>query len=156
MSQWSIELEFVDNKSKKFWRARAEGATLHVNFGRLGTAGQTKVKDLADASAAMAELDKLAASKRKKGYADIAGGGQPTASAPAPAVAAVVTDTVDTAGASGPVTLRYQVGGRDMELTLRVDDATLKTELVERYADADAAAVALRRIHEALVDEGYR
>jgi predicted DNA-binding WGR domain protein len=75
MSDWTVHLEFEEGNSSKFWRARVEGKTLYVNYGKIGTNGQTQVKDLADPAAAKKEYDKLVAEKRKKGYVDAGGGG---------------------------------------------------------------------------------
>ena len=41
---WEVSLQVVEGGSKKFWRARVEGGSLYVNFGRIGTGGQTQVK----------------------------------------------------------------------------------------------------------------
>jgi predicted DNA-binding WGR domain protein len=77
MSDWTVHLEFEEGNSSKFWRARVEGKTLYVNYGKIGTNGQTQVKDLADPAAAKKEYDKLVAEKRKKGYADAGASGSP-------------------------------------------------------------------------------
>ena len=153
MSDWSVELELVDGKSKKFWRARTEGGSLVVNFGRIGTDGQNKTKDLGDAGAAEAELDKLAASKRKKGYADVAGAAKAT---PAPVAKPVVVPDAKDDAPTGPVTLTYTAGGRQMKLTMKVVGKALETELSETYPDEAAANKALARIQQALSEEGYR
>lgn len=70
MSDWTVQLEFEEGTSSKFWRARVEGKTLYVNYGKLGTNGQTQVKDFADRAGAMKEYEKLVREKRKKGYND--------------------------------------------------------------------------------------
>ena len=75
MSDWTVHLEFEEGTSSKFWRARIEGKTLYVNYGKIGTNGQTQVKDLADPAAAKAEYEKLVREKRKKGYQDAGEGG---------------------------------------------------------------------------------
>lgn len=75
MSDWTVHLEFEEGNSSKFWRARVEGKTLYVNYGKIGTNGQTQVKDLADPAAAKKEYDKLVAEKRKKGYVEAGAGG---------------------------------------------------------------------------------
>lgn len=75
MSDWTVHLEFEEANSSKFWRARVEGKTLYVNYGKIGSNGQTQVKDLADPAAAKKEYDKLVAEKRKKGYVDAGSGG---------------------------------------------------------------------------------
>jgi len=77
MSDWTVHLEFEEGNSSKFWRARVEGKTLYVNYGKIGSNGQTQVKDLADPAAAKKEYDKLVAEKRKKGYVEAGAGGSP-------------------------------------------------------------------------------
>jgi predicted DNA-binding WGR domain protein len=75
MSDWTVHLAFEEGNSSKFWRARVEGKTLYVNYGKIGANGQTQVKDFGDAAAARAEYDKLVREKRKKGYEDVGEGG---------------------------------------------------------------------------------
>ena len=62
MSDWQVHLEFEEGTSSKFWRARVEGGTLYVNYGKIGTAGQTQVKELGP-DGAHKELDKLVREK---------------------------------------------------------------------------------------------
>jgi predicted DNA-binding WGR domain protein len=82
MSDWTVHLEFEEGNSSKFWRARVENKTLYVNYGKIGSNGQTQVKDLADPAAAKKEYDKLVAEKRKKGYVDSGSGGAPAEAEP--------------------------------------------------------------------------
>lgn len=70
MSDWQVALAFSEDGSNKFWRARVDGTTLYVNYGRIGTQGQTQVKNFPSADAAKKEIDKLEREKRKKGYED--------------------------------------------------------------------------------------
>jgi predicted DNA-binding WGR domain protein len=81
MSEWTVHLVFEEGTSSKFWRARVDGKTLLVNYGKIGSTGQKQVKDFADAGAAAAEYDKLVREKRKKGYADAPDGAAPAAPA---------------------------------------------------------------------------
>src|SRR5438034_1238714 len=60
--------EFSEGTSNKFWNVTLSGSTFTVTFGRIGTAGQTQLKPCADEAAAVAERDRLAAEKVKKGY----------------------------------------------------------------------------------------
>ncbi|MDF2696227.1 MAG: hypothetical protein K0S65_4610, partial [Labilithrix sp.] len=60
--------ELVDGTSAKFWEVSADGARLKVRFGKIGSAGQTKLKDLASAQKATDEVAKLIAEKTGKGY----------------------------------------------------------------------------------------
>ena len=75
MSDWTVHLEFEEGTSSKFWRARVEGKTLYVNYGKIGSNGQTQVKDFASPDVAQKEYDKLVREKRNKGYQDAGGGG---------------------------------------------------------------------------------
>ncbi len=64
--------EFVDGTSAKFWEIDTNGNEVTVRFGRIGTEGQTRVKELADADAAASHAEKLIASKTAKGYRETA------------------------------------------------------------------------------------
>ncbi|PRY41731.1 DUF4132 domain-containing protein [Umezawaea tangerina] len=69
MRRW----ELVSDGSAKFWEIGRDGTSVTVRYGRLGSAGQTKVKDLASDAAAVAHVGKLVAEKEKKGYAEVGG-----------------------------------------------------------------------------------
>lgn len=175
MSDWQVHLEFEDDGSSKFWRARVEGKTLYVNYGKIGSNGQTQVKQLGDPDAAQAEYDKLVREKRKKGYVDAGGGGggddepddgdedededeggdededeAPRKPAPAPKPAAA-------APAARPAGVRYvlEAGKRRVETYLSVDGKTVRMESSETYADAEAAKKAHERLKKTLLGEGY-
>jgi predicted DNA-binding WGR domain protein len=75
MSDWTVQLEFEEGTSSKFWRARVEGKKLFVNYGKLGTTGQTQIKDFSDHASAVKEYEKLIREKKKKGYTDSSGAG---------------------------------------------------------------------------------
>lgn len=60
--------EYRDGKSAKFWSVSVDGVSVTTNWGRIGTEGQSKEKDHADAAAALKDAKKVAASKVKKGY----------------------------------------------------------------------------------------
>ena len=74
--------EFSEGSSNKFWDVKLEGCSVITTYGRIGTDGQSTMKEYDSEEQAQKEYDKLIASKVKKGYA-LAGG----ASAPAPAPA---------------------------------------------------------------------
>jgi DNA ligase 1 len=63
--------EFSEGQSNKFWEISVQGADMTVNFGRVGTNGQTKTKTFADHAAAQKEADKLIEEKTGKGYQEI-------------------------------------------------------------------------------------
>lgn len=151
---WEVSLQAVEGGSKKFWRARVDGGSLYVNFGRIGTGGQTQVKDLGSEAKARAELDKVAGSKRRKGYEDA---GDAVAGAPAPAAApalAVVSKPEEKPATSA--TLSFSSAGRTIEARLRVEGGVLHTEVAERFAGDEAAAAALARVRKALRDDGWQ
>lgn len=178
MSDWTVHLEFEEGTSSKFWRARVEGKTLYVNYGKIGSNGQTQVKQLGDPDAAQTEFDKLVREKRKKGYVDAgvaggpgAGGGggggeeedgdegddeegddeeEAPARKPAPAPKAA-------APAARPAGVRYvlEAGKRRVETFLSIDGKTVRMEAIETYADAEAAKKAHERLKKTLLGEGY-
>ena len=146
---WKVELVFSDGKSNKFWRARTEGSTMYVNFGRIGTTGQTQVKEFGSPGEADAALDKQAGSKRKKGYGDdpgASGGATPAAAPQAPALP----------GEPDSVTMVLEHNGRNVELTLHYDGSVIRTEVSETYASSEAAAAAFVRIQQAMAADGYK
>ena len=63
--------EFVDAKSSKFWEVWIEDISLCVRFGKIGTNGQTTLKEFPDAEAAEQARDKAIAEKIKKGYVEV-------------------------------------------------------------------------------------
>jgi DNA ligase-1 len=62
--------EFVDGGSSKFWEIWMDGCDVTTNWGKIGTAGQTKTKTFADEAKAKKEYDKLLAEKTGKGYSE--------------------------------------------------------------------------------------
>ena len=62
--------EYVDGGSSKFWEVSVSGCDVTVRFGRIGTQGQTQVKTLAEADAALRHAEKLIGEKTKKGYVE--------------------------------------------------------------------------------------
>jgi DNA ligase-1 len=60
--------EFVGGSSRKFWEIGISGNDVTVRFGRIGSAGQTRVKTFADASAAAEHCAVLIAEKTRDGY----------------------------------------------------------------------------------------
>jgi predicted DNA-binding WGR domain protein len=186
MSEWTVHLEFEEGTSSKFWRARVDGKTLYVNYGKIGSNGQTQVKDFGDAAAARNEYDKLVREKRKKGYQD-AGGAEPDdedthaddegdtdddaddaddeappAKKPArPAArpvpaAAAAPATAAAAPAVPGHRLVLDAGGRKVEATLYLDGKTMRMDSRETYASPEAAKKAFDRLKKLLGGEGYK
>ena len=62
-------LEFSDGSSHKFWSVSTEDCTVTVVFGKIGTAGQTQIKEFGSSEEAEKQAQRQAASKIAKGYA---------------------------------------------------------------------------------------
>jgi len=172
VSDWQVQLEFEEGTSSKFWRARVEAKTLYVNYGRIGAAGQTQVKEFASGDAAQKEFDKLVREKRKKGYADAGGGGgdgdadeddddaeEDEDDAPAPkkksGLAALAAAAASSAEDDG-IKLVLDAGGRKVETRLVLDGKTVRMDALETYASAEAAKKAHDRLKKALLAEGHK
>ncbi len=76
--------EFTDTQSSKFWRIEQDGHTLTLNWGRIGSAGQSQIKEFASAEQTAAEMAKLVKGKLGKGYVEVLPTGNETAATPAP------------------------------------------------------------------------
>ena len=86
--------EFSEGSSNKFWEAETKGKELRIRFGKIGSAGQLKLKVLASPAAAEAEMAKVIAEKVKKGYEAVGG------------KVAAATKTVKTASGIKPTHLK--------------------------------------------------
>ena len=167
MSDWTVHLEFEEGTSSKFWRARVEGKTLYVNYGKIGAAGQTQVKDFGSPELAQKEYAKLIAEKRKKGYVDQgaapAGDGDgaddesddsdDAEDAPPPKKAAA---PVAAAKPAGGLHLVLEAGARRVETVIALDGKTVRMDSVETYATPEAAKQAYERLRRMLAGEGYK
>ena len=60
-----------DRVASKFWEVTVDGSTVTVRYGKIGTNGQTSVKELASAAEADAQAAKVIGEKTKKGYTEI-------------------------------------------------------------------------------------
>lgn len=177
MADWTVHLEFEEGTSSKFWRARTEGQTLYVNYGKIGSAGQTQVKDFGDAATATKEYNKLVNEKRKKGYVDAGGGGgdedededtdaddgdgdEDDAPPPPKKAAAPAPAPKPAAAASGrpasATKLSLDGGSRKVDTYVWIDGTTVHMDSVETYANPDAAKKAFERLKKALGGEGYK
>jgi predicted DNA-binding WGR domain protein len=182
MSNWTVHLEFEEGTSSKFWRARVEGSTLYVNYGKIGSAGQTQVKDFGTSDLATKEYDKLVREKRKKGYVDAgsAGGGgddddedvndrddegddedEEEDEAPMPRRAPVpapapVAAAAPAARPTGGIRLLLETGNRKVETHLYLDGKTVRMDSTETYTSPDAAKKAHERLKKMLLGEGYK
>jgi len=178
MSDWTVHLVFEEGTSSKFWRARTEGKTLYVNYGKIGSNGQTQVKDFGDAAAAKAEYDKLVRDKRKKGYAEAGEGGDAGDDEADEAAEAAETDDGDDEAEAAPARRSaakpappaakpaaagvpghrfvLDAGNRKVETTLYLDGKTVRMDANEAYASPDAASKAFERLKKLLSGEGYK
>jgi predicted DNA-binding WGR domain protein len=77
------EFQFSEGSSNKFWAIEVNGKSQTVNYGRVGTNGQTQTKEFGSEAEAIKASDKLIAEKLKKGYREVTSGtksvGTPTA-----------------------------------------------------------------------------
>ncbi|HEY1546937.1 MAG TPA: WGR domain-containing protein [Kofleriaceae bacterium] len=173
MSDWTVHLEFEEGNSSKFWRARVEGKTLYVNYGKIGSNGQTQVKDFASPDVATREYDKLVTEKRKKGYQDAGGGGgggggdddeaddqsddeggdDDEDEAPAPKKPAVA---VAAPKPSGGTRLTLDAGNRKVETIVSLDGTKVRMDSTETYSSPDAAKKAFERLKKMLGGEGFK
>jgi predicted DNA-binding WGR domain protein len=77
--------EFVEGKSSKFWEIEMEGTSFTTTYGRIGTEGQSSMKEYDSEEKAEREYEKLVAEKVKKGYVLVDGNGAaPRKPAPKP------------------------------------------------------------------------
>lgn len=83
--------------SHKFWRIRVVGNEHHLEWGRIGTNGQSRVKTFASAAEALAAGRDIINEKLAKGYADVNLASVPsTTPAPAPAPTPAPVSTLPT------------------------------------------------------------
>ena len=180
MSDWTVHLEFEEGTSSKFWRARVEGRTLYVNYGKIGSAGQTQVKDFGSPELADKEYDKLVREKRKKGYVDAGSSGagagsdidedevnddredddeddeEVTSVAKRKPPAMPVAPPAAVARPAGGIRLLLETGSRKVETHLYCDGKTVRMDSTETYASPDAAKKAHERLKKMLLAEGYK
>jgi predicted DNA-binding WGR domain protein len=182
MSDWTVQLEFEEGTSSKFWRARVEGKTLYVNYGKLGTNGQTQVKDFADHASAVKEYEKVVREKRKKGYVDSSGGGreedeeledeedeeaeqaeqdeeqdeEQEARPKRKAAGKPAAAAAPAARPAGGLRMVLEAGPRRVETQLYLDGKTVRMDATESHASPEAAKKAFERLKRALAGEGYR
>lgn len=64
-------LRYADEKSDKFWRVETSGCQLVIHWGKTGTTGRYEIKEFDSEDECEKQASKLAASKRKKGYAEM-------------------------------------------------------------------------------------
>lgn len=77
------EFHYTDEKSNKFWAISISESSTTVEWGRIGTNGQSKTKDFASPAEAQTSYDKLVREKLKEGYQEVGSSGPAPAAAPA-------------------------------------------------------------------------
>ncbi len=136
------EFEFNEGKSHKFWRIELHGDSHTVQFGRVGTAGQTKTKSFGSQQQAQQSYDKLIAEKLAKGYHEIPG-------QDVPAVAATIEPlTAGQAEPEIPPSMRHDAPSTDSrpaeEIVVEVRRQLLLDPLDELWATWKPRTVRLR------------
>jgi predicted DNA-binding WGR domain protein len=98
--------QFSEGSSHKFWTIEVDGPRFTVQFGRIGTTGQTQTKEFASDALARQAADKLIAEKTRKGYTEVTAA--PTAAPPPPAPAATPSraKAAEPAAPAAPVALQ--------------------------------------------------
>ncbi len=76
--------EYVEGTSSKFWTVWCEGNDFFTQFGKIGSAGQKKLKSFSSPAQAEVEMAKKIAEKVREGYTEV-GGAPAAAPPPAPA-----------------------------------------------------------------------
>jgi len=74
-------MESFEDGSQKFWEIWQHGAAYSIRFGKIGTQGQTKTKELASESAAESEVENLVREQKRYAPNDIQTGGNRIADA---------------------------------------------------------------------------
>ena len=92
--------ELVEGTSSKFWEIRGDGNVVYTRYGRIGSDGQTTMKDQGSPEAAQKLYDKLVKEKTGKGYQEKGGAQTSTASAP-PAGGGTLAAVAAASGGSG-------------------------------------------------------
>ncbi|HEY5922659.1 MAG TPA: DNA ligase [Kofleriaceae bacterium] len=64
----NYKVSLVHTGENKFWTIEVRGGAHYTTYGKLGSAGQTRLVDLGSATAAKTDADKRAQQKRKEGY----------------------------------------------------------------------------------------
>lgn len=130
--------EFSEGTSNKFWEIELKGTSFTTTYGKVGTTGQTTLKEFPSADVAKKEYDKLIAEKTKKGY-KLASGGRGVSRAPTVAEdddddarPARPAGTAAAAASSGPGTpgaryFEFVEGTSSKFWEVRLDGETLTT-----------------------------
>lgn len=141
--------EFVDGKSSKFWQITLAGTSFTVQYGKLGTDGQTQIKDWPTAEKAQAEHDRLVKEKTGKGYVETSSGAEtptdgteaaPSAKAPTPKKAPKATEPVVPGSTDGWLDAGggYALGIRDGAIACRNEKGKILSSVPKPLKDGEA------------------
>jgi DNA ligase-1 len=72
-SQFARRFELVEGSSNKFWEVTRDGCMVTVRYGRIGSDGQARTKELASEELARRHAEELIAEKVTKGYRERGG-----------------------------------------------------------------------------------
>lgn len=95
--------ELIEGKAAKFWQWDIRGSQLVIEYGRIGTAGQSTVKDFASEAEASAAAAKLVKEKVGKGYQPAGESGAAEAASSVRVAAAETAEAPATPAAAPPV-----------------------------------------------------
>lgn len=121
------QFEYVDEKSSKFWEISHGGLCVLVRFGKIGTEGQTQIKEFESQADAEGHASKLIAEKTKKGYSEMNCVAKPLPMSKKPAVPQKSPSQI----ASDPL--------KEVESKIAEVQKRFKS-LLEKYADNDWVA----------------
>jgi predicted DNA-binding WGR domain protein len=65
------KLIYQDEKSNKFWEIKTNGKNFTTTFGKIGTAGQSQIKEFENEENCIKEAEKIINEKLKKGYEEV-------------------------------------------------------------------------------------
>jgi predicted DNA-binding WGR domain protein len=140
--------EFTDAKAHKFWSISLAGSSHTVQFGRIGTAGQTQTKEFSIAAEAQRSYEKLIDEKLRKGYVEVTeGNGSTSAPASSPATG--------TAGSTTSIHSATATQKSEQETTAGDPDgpaghASCEADAPDRVPDLSDAAVDIQSVAEPL------
>src|SRR5262245_40952997 len=89
------EFHLVEGTSSKFWAVSVTDCSMTVQYGKIGSSGQTQLKTFASTTEAQQAAEKLITEKSRKGYKEVDSAAPARAPAPeaAPAPKAAPTPT---------------------------------------------------------------
>lgn len=95
--------EYTDARSHKFWSIRLDGCSYTVQYGRIGTVGQTQCKQFGTEAEAQRSYEKLIDEKLRKGYVEVTAG-DGSGAVPSPSSPPPATGMTGSAAIATPVT----------------------------------------------------